>query len=178
MTVETSAFLVWCQKMSLNCFFAPLKFLFTTANGRVCYILLPLKQTFVESLLCTRRAPWIKQGMRSRVEDGGWRSTGKKQLDNNLITSLVSVPKIKYRGLWEFYVCESLSRVPLFVTPWTVGLQAPVSEILQARILKWVAIAFTRGSSPPRDRARVSALPVDSLPSEAPGKPCCCCCCC
>ena len=42
--------------------------------------------------------------------------------------------------------------------------------ILQARILEWVAIPFSRGSSPPRDRTQVS-LQADSLPSELPGKP-------
>ena len=31
-----------------------------------------------------------------------------------------------------------------------------VHEILQARILKWVAIPFSRGSSPPRDQTRIS----------------------
>ena len=32
----------------------------------------------------------------------------------------------------------------------------PVHEIFQARILEWVAISFSRGSSQPRDRTRVS----------------------
>ena len=31
--------------------------------------------------------------------------------------------------------------------------------ILQARVLKWVAISFSRGSSGPRDRTRVSCIP-------------------
>ena len=35
-----------------------------------------------------------------------------------------------------------------FVTPWTVAYQAPLSMgTLQARILEWVAISFSRGSS-------------------------------
>ena len=39
-----------------------------------------------------------------------------------------------------------LSRVRLFVTPWTVALQAPLSMgILQARKLQWVIIPFSRG---------------------------------
>ena len=33
-----------------------------------------------------------------------------------------------------------------------------VSGILQARILEWVAICFSRGSSPPRDRTQVSCV--------------------
>ena len=42
--------------------------------------------------------------------------------------------------------------------------------ILQARILKRVAMPSSRGSSQPRDRT-VSALQADSLPSEPSGKP-------
>ena len=34
-----------------------------------------------------------------------------------------------------------------------------VHGILQERILEWVAIPFSRGSSPPRDRTRVSCIP-------------------
>ena len=40
--------------------------------------------------------------------------------------------------------------------------------ILQARILEWVAMPFSRGSSQPRDLTQVSALQVDSLLSEPP----------
>ena len=39
---------------------------------------------------------------------------------------------------------------------WTAARQAPLSSgILQARILEWVAMPFSRGSSSPRDRTRV-----------------------
>ena len=43
-----------------------------------------------------------------------------------------------------------------------------VHEILQTRILEWVAVPFSRGSSQPRGRTR-SALQADSLPFESPG---------
>ena len=46
-----------------------------------------------------------------------------------------------------------------------------VHGILQARILEWVAISFSRGSSQPRDRTWISALQADALSSEPPGKP-------
>ena len=46
-----------------------------------------------------------------------------------------------------------------------------VHGILQARILKWVAFPFSRGSSQPRIDARSPALQVDPLPSELPRKP-------
>ena len=43
------------------------------------------------------------------------------------------------------------------VTPWTVACQAPLSMgILQARILEWVAMPSSRGSSQPRDQTQVS----------------------
>ena len=50
-----------------------------------------------------------------------------------------------------------------------------VQGILQARILEWVALSSSKGSSHresswPRDGSR-SALQADSLPSEPPGKP-------
>ena len=43
--------------------------------------------------------------------------------------------------------------------PWTVARQTPlVYGISQARILAWVAISFSRGSSPPRDQTHVSCI--------------------
>ena len=44
-----------------------------------------------------------------------------------------------------------------------------VHGILQARILEWVAISFSRESSQTRDQTRSPALQGDSLPSEPPG---------
>ena len=38
------------------------------------------------------------------------------------------------------------------------------------RILGWVAFPFSRGPSPPRNRAGVSCIAADSLPAEIPGK--------
>ena len=52
-------------------------------------------------------------------------------------------------------VLSHFSRVRLFETLWTFVHQAPLS-ILQARILEWVAISSSRGSSQPRDRTQVS----------------------
>ena len=41
-------------------------------------------------------------------------------------------------------------------TPWTVARQAPVYGIFQARILEWVVMTSSRGSSRPKDRTHVS----------------------
>ena len=45
-----------------------------------------------------------------------------------------------------------------------------IHGILQARILEWVAISFSRGSSRPRDQTQVSRIAADALTSEPPGK--------
>ena len=48
----------------------------------------------------------------------------------------------------------------------------PVSSvhgILQARILEWVSISFSRGSSPPRNRTPVSCIVGGSLPLSQQG---------
>ena len=45
------------------------------------------------------------------------------------------------------------------MTPWTVACQAPLSMgILQARILEWVAVPSSRGSSQCRDGTQVSCI--------------------
>ena len=50
-----------------------------------------------------------------------------------------------------------LSHVRLFATAWTVAYQAsPIHGVFQARVLEWVSISFSRGSSWPRDRSQVS----------------------
>ena len=46
-----------------------------------------------------------------------------------------------------------------------------VHEILQARILEWVAVPFSRGSSQPGIEPRPPALQADFLPAEQQGKP-------
>ena len=58
-------------------------------------------------------------------------------------------------------------RVCVWVSLWCLSLYDPkdcsppgssVHEVLQARILEWVAYLFSRGSSRPRDRTRVSRI--------------------
>ena len=52
-----------------------------------------------------------------------------------------------------------LSHAQLFARPWTVACQTPLCMgILQARILEWVAISYSRGSFRPRDQTCVSCI--------------------
>ena len=55
---------------------------------------------------------------------------------------------------------KSPSRVRLFVAPWTLCSppDSSIHGIFQARVLEWVAISFSRGSSWPRDQPRSPAM--------------------
>ena len=59
-------------------------------------------------------------------------------------------------------VCDSMDCSPP---------ESSVHGILQARILEWVGISFSRGSPDPGIEPRSAALQVGSLLSEPPGKP-------
>ena len=53
--------------------------------------------------------------------------------------------------------CSAFSHVRLSATPWTVTHQAPLSmEFFQTRILEWVTLSSSRGSSLPRNWTFVS----------------------
>ena len=63
----------------------------------------------------------------------------------------------KYFAFSQFSSVQSLSPVRLFATPWIAAHQE-IRGISQAKILKWVGISFSRGSSQPRDRTQVSCI--------------------
>ena len=68
---------------------------------------------------------------------------------------------------------KSLSCVQLFVTPWTVAYQAPLSMEFP-RQEYWSGLPFpSPGDLPdPGIEPRSPTLQADALPSELPGKPC------
>ena len=68
-------------------------------------------------------------------------------------------------------LCLIAQSYPTLCSPMDCTHQAPLSMgILQARILEWVAMSSSRGSSQSTDQTQV-ALEANSLPSEPPGKP-------
>ena len=83
--------------------------------------------------------------------------------------------KASRRGVGVPSLCCALlssSVMSDFVTPWTVAHQAPLSMgILQARILEWVSMPSSRGSTQPRDWAQVSCSTGGFFTAELPGKP-------
>ena len=68
---------------------------------------------------------------------------------------------------------ETFSHVQLFVPPWTVACQAPLSMGF-SRQEQWGGLPFTSpGDLPnPGTEPRSPTLQADSLPSKPPGKPC------
>ena len=61
-------------------------------------------------------------------------------------------------SLWYWYRGAKWSRSALLASLWPRGLQPTsllVHGIFQARVLEWVAIFFSRGSSQPRDWTQV-----------------------
>ena len=59
--------------------------------------------------------------------------------------------------------CKEVAQsCPTLCDPMDYSLSgSSVHGIFQARVLEWIAISFSRGSSRPRNRTRVSALQAD-----------------
>ena len=70
------------------------------------------------------------------------------------------------------YICQSFHRVSLFMTPWTVAREAPLSMEF-SRQEHWSAQPFpSLGDLPdPGIKTKSFELQADSLPSEPRGKP-------
>ena len=77
--------------------------------------------------------------------------------------------------LFVFFFFDSLSRVQLFCDSMDCGPPGScVHGISQARILEWVAISFSTGSSQPTDQTHVSCVSCTAgrfFTTEPPGKP-------
>ena len=78
------------------------------------------------------------------------------------------VPKPHPLTCMYAWLLSHFSHVHLFATLRTIALQAPLS---MARVLEWVAMPSSGGSSPPRDWTHDSCTAADTLSCEPPGKP-------
>ena len=74
------------------------------------------------------------------------------------IFDFISFQSLSYRYKVKVKV-KLLSRVQLFATPMDCSPPGSfIHGIFQARILKWVAISFFKGSSPPMDWTPASCI--------------------
>ena len=80
-------------------------------------------------------------------------------------------PKVYKQSMLE-RVWRKGNSLTLLVGPIDCSLPgSSVHRISQARILEWVAISSSRGSSHPGIEPRSPIMQADSLPAEPPGKP-------
>ena len=77
--------------------------------------------------------------------------------------------------MWRHALDPSRGRWSCLVAKWCLTFCSPmdwgqlgssVRGIPQSRILKWVAISFSKGSSPPRDWTRISCVPGGLFTAE------------
>ena len=74
--------------------------------------------------------------------------------------------------LLSAYVHAKLLQCPTLCNPMDCSLPgSSVHGILQARILEYISISFSRGSSGPKDQTRVSCIGRGFFTIEPPGKP-------
>ena len=122
----------------------------------------------------SEQTPGDSEGQRSLVHCSPWdaKSRMRQRLssNNNSFCACNSVFNQSYlfKMNWVqnqlqyqlFFLCvlhAKSSCVQLFAVIWSIDLQAPLPMgILQARILEWVAMPSSRGSSQPRDWTQVS----------------------
>ena len=92
----------------------------------------------------------------------------------------IAFSKIPYYSILFIFVGSFKKNMKVLVTQQCLTLGDPmdcslpgssVHGILQARILKWVGIPFSRGSSQPRDQTQVSCIAGRFFIFEPPGKP-------
>ena len=87
---------------------------------------------------------WIPGGWRVANRLQGWRSSSEPSVESVCVRA------------WALHA-QSLQSCPTLCDPMDCSPPgSSVHEILQARILEWVVISFSRGSSWPRDQTQVS----------------------
>ena len=85
-------------------------------------------------------------------EQFSWTAEKELWLGEKGLVELVYTTEATYDGGWIVTkLCLTLA------APWTAARQA-LPGTSQARILKWVAISFSKGSSPPRDRTCIYCI--------------------
>ena len=109
------------------------------------------------------------------TQEGNSRSGRMELLGHGFLQSLHCISSLSSHSLF-IIVCVLVTQSCSLCDPMNCSPPgSSVHRILQARILEWVAISSTRGSSRPRDQNlifRVSCIGRRVLPiTEPPGKP-------
>ena len=102
------------------------------------------------------RGEWCQDGGGKYSLGQCWQTAGPKSNPSFIL----NMPALELRMAFTFLKVKVSQSCPTLCDP----MDYTVHEILQARILEWVAISFSRGSSQPQGLNRSPALQVDSLP--------------
>ena len=94
----------------------------------------------------------------TQVQSLGREDPLEKETATHSSTLAWKTPGTEQRGRLHFSSVQLLCRVQLCDSMDCTSLGSSVHEILEARILKWVAISFSRGSSRPRDQTRLCSI--------------------
>ena len=128
------------------------------------------KESFGSHFLWCIRCWWESSTRQWAAVNAVWYSVGwniniqgstRLQTDSHLLSPPYSILNLAARViLFNYKLCCMLSHVRLFATLMDCSLPgSSVHGILQARILAWVAMPSSRGSSQPRGRTCISYIP-------------------
>ena len=107
-----------------------------------------------------RRIIWLKFGLSLLLDGYANKGLGDGVRQAEWILSQILIP-IKSDSSWSGLVAQACPTLGNPMDCSTPG--SSVQEISQARILEWVTISFSRGSSWPRDQTGISCIGRKSL---------------
>ena len=92
-----------------------------------------------------------------------WRKNYLKEVYFSILKINLFIFKISFNKHYKYLLCCCCCLVTkswlTLAIPWTIALHAPLSMgFPRRRILEWVVISFSRGSSQPRDQICVSCI--------------------
>ena len=110
------------------------------------------KEMVTHSSILAWRIPWMEK-------PGRLQSMGSQRVGQNCVTSLFTIIKLMYYNKKTKGIVKVAQSCLTLCNPMNCRLTgSSVHGILQARILGWVALPFSRGSSQPRDQTQVSNI--------------------
>ena len=108
----------------------------------------PLEDTATHSSISAWRIPWTQEP--GRIQPTGSQRVGHAEVSEHTCMHYIACFR---------YESEVAQSCPTLCDPMDCSrLGSSIHGIFQARILEWVAISFSSGSSQPRDQTRVSFI--------------------
>ena len=128
------------------------------------------KETATYSSILAWKIPWMEEPGRATVH--GVAKSWTRLSDFTFLLSFMIWSTLSLKKKKNEVQVKLLRHVRLFATTWTVTYPgSSIHGIFQARILEWVVISFSRGSSRPRDQTQVSHIAGRCFINWPMGKP-------